>query len=521
MITLADNDLVLSNKDNRRGYAVLDDRIILPQAAVNKYGETETVNYALSNIALDIYERIDIFRSCSPIFSIVTGRMNYISGMDWRITQKKKFEDEIAYKIKFAKQIFDEFNGSEDPRHIGTTAKAKQFINQYLFDLLPDMSNFDKSLFRWSTKIRKDISFKAEEIEDWLHKPSKNMTIENFLKILVFNTHIHGIAGVYKKKSSFSNRINELYTLPGGSVYPRAKVFVDDPDGLIQVIDNYKAQLFDNDEATAISFAQFDTNDFCMPLDAIINNVSEILLFERRAADMSNGEKYPEKMVVFGQTVPFGDLGGNGESFSMPLPKNEQEKIQQTVNETRKDAILIVSGVGTPAVVDISRANTFTAQSERIRMIREQIGNVFGASNAEMNLTGTDNTNGRESSQTQERKDREKGIYPHLKSIENMFNYDIIPKRYSSDWIFSFEMTLSEKEQIEMWKNKLDSGLFSVNEIRTMDIGVDAFNDKQFDLPKGATPPQPEGSSMPPQGGGAGGAEGGGDIQSLLQSMGG
>jgi hypothetical protein len=154
-------------------------------------------------------------------------------------------------------------------------------------------------------------------------------------------------------------------------------------------------------------------------------------------------------------------------------------------------------------------------------MIREQIGNVFGASNAEMNLTGTDNTNGRESSQTQERKDREKGIYPHLKSIENMFNYDIIPERYSSDWIFSFEMTLSEKEQIDMWKNKLDSGLFSVNEIRTMDIGIDAFNDKQFDFPKGAAPPQPDGSSMPTGAGGAEGAEGGGDIQSLLQSMGG
>ncbi|MDR2193855.1 MAG: hypothetical protein LBP19_05230 [Treponema sp.] len=516
MITVSNSGLVFSNKENRRGYAVLDDRVILPQAAVNKYGETETVNYALSNIALDIYERLDIFRSCSPIFSIVTGRMNYISGMEWRITQKKKVEDEIVYKIKFAKQIFDEFKGGEDPRHIGISVKAKQFIARYLPDLLPDMANFDKSLFRWSTKLRKDIGNRAAEIEAWLHKPSRNTTIENFLKILVFNTHVHGIAGVYKKKSEFSNRINELYTLPGGSVYPRAKIFVDDPDGFIQVIDNYKAQLFDTGEAAAISFAQFDTNDFCLPLDAIVNNISEILLFERRAADMSNGEKYPEKMVVFGQTVPFGDLGGNGESFQMPLPKDEQEKIQRTVNETRKDAILIVSGHGTPAVVDISRADTFNAQSDRIRMLREQIGNVFGASNAEMNLTGTDSTNGRESSQTQERKDREKGIYPHLKSIENMFNYDIIPNRYSEDWMFSFEMSLSEREQIEMWKNKLESGLFSVNEIRTMDIGIDAFNDKQFDIPKGATPPQPEGDSV------AGAdADGGGDIQNLLKTMGG
>jgi hypothetical protein len=515
MIAMANDSLVFDNRRNRRGYAVLDDRVILPQAAVDKYGVTRTVCYALSNVILDVYERIDIFRSCSPIFSIVTGRMNCISGMEWKITQKRKVEDEISCKIKFAKQIFDEFRGSGDPRHKGIALNAKKFILRHLSDVLPDLSNFDKSLFRWSTRLRKKVEDRSREIEAWLHKPSKETTFEDFIKIIIFNTHIHGIAGVYKKRSDFSGRTNELYTLPGGSVYPKAKIFVDDPGGLVQVVDNCKAQLFDADEAAAVSFAQFDANDFCLPLDAIVNNISEILLFERRAADMSNGEKYPEKMVVFGRTTPFGDISGNGESFSMPLPKEEQEKIQRTVNETRKDAILIVSGHGAPAVVDVSRADTFNTQSQRIRMLREQIGNVFGASNAEMNLTGTENTNGRESSQTQERKDREKGVYPHLKSIENMFNYDVIPDRYSDDWIFSFEASLSERERIELWKSKLESGLFSVNEIRAMDVGVDAFNDKRFDFPKGEAPPQEQGAHPPSSEGGAD------EMQNLLRTMGG
>jgi hypothetical protein len=506
------NDLTFANKDNRRGYAVLDERTILPQSAVDKYGNSVTVNYALANVTLDIYERLDIFRSCSVIFALVTGRMNYISGIEWKVTQKRKLEDEIVYKLRFARQIFDEFSKSKEPKHRVVAVRARQFITRYLADVLPDLSNLDRALFRWSTALRKRVENKAGEIEDWLHKPAQDCTFENFIKKIIFNTHVHGVAGVYKKHSDFSGKINELYPLPGGSVYPRAKVFVDDPSGLIQVVDNYRAQLFDDSEAAAVYYSLFDENDFAIPLDSLVNNISEMLLFERRAADMSNGEKYPEKLVVFGQTVPWGDLTGNGEGLAMPLPKQEQEKIQRVVNESRKDAILILSGHGTPAVVDISRADTFNAQSERIRMLREQIANVFGASNAEMNLTGTDSTNGRDTSQTQERKDREKGIYPHLKSIENLFNYDIIPDRYSPDWFFTFEMSQSEAEQIELWKNKLESGLFSVNEIRTMDIGVNAFDGEQFDVPHGAGADKADAPGAD--------APGGGEVQNLLQAMG-
>jgi hypothetical protein len=59
------NDNTFANVGNRRGYACLDERVVLPQAAVDKYGDTVTVNYALSSLALDVYERLDIFRSCS------------------------------------------------------------------------------------------------------------------------------------------------------------------------------------------------------------------------------------------------------------------------------------------------------------------------------------------------------------------------------------------------------------------------------------------------------------------------
>jgi hypothetical protein len=292
---------------------------------------------------------------------------------------------------------------------------------------------------------------------------------------------------------------------------------------MIQVVDNYRAQIFDEAEAAMLHYAQFDVNDFAVPLDCLINNISEILLFERHAADISNGEKFPEKLVVFRSNVPFDDMSGNGESFSMPLPKEKQEKFQEAFNQVRKDAILIVSGHGMPAVIDISRADIFNAQSQRIRMLREQIANVFGASNAEMNLTGTESTNGRNTSQTQERKDREKGIYPHIKSIENLFNYDIIADRYSDAWLFSFETSLSQAEQIELWRNKVQSGVFSVNEMRTMDVGIDAFDDKQFDLPQGAQSGGQEGipGGQNAQEAPGGNPEGPEQMQALTQALGG
>jgi hypothetical protein len=148
MINIGNNSLSFTNLTNRRGYAVLDDRIILPQAAVDKYGNTITVNYALADIALDIYERLEIFHSCSIIFALVTGRMNYISGIEWKITEKRKVEDEIVYKLRYAKQIYDEFRGKQELWNDGVVLAVRRFVMRYLADALPDLTNFDKVLFR-------------------------------------------------------------------------------------------------------------------------------------------------------------------------------------------------------------------------------------------------------------------------------------------------------------------------------------------------------------------------------------
>jgi hypothetical protein len=206
-------------------------------------------------------------------------------------------------------------------------------------------------------------------------------------------------------------------------------------------------------------------------------------MFDQRAAEMADGTRPPEKLVVMGDRTPFGDIG---KEFDVPLSKPEQRRVEQILNEQKKEALRVLTGYGMPVVVDISRADTFQFQSERQRMVREEVGLVFGASNMEMNLTGAESTSGRNSSETQERYDLYKGIYPIIQGIERFYNREVLPFRYGVGYELSFKTGLSEREKLAALREKKDSGLYSVNEIRTRDLGEDPFSGEEFDKPSGA-----------------------------------
>ena len=119
-------------------------------------------------------------------------------------------------------------------------------------------------------------------------------------------------------------------------------------------------------------------------------------------------------------------------------------------------------------------------------MIREEVGVVFGASNAELNLTGSDATSGRETSETQERYDLYKGIFPTIQNLENFWNLRILPFRFGDGYEFKYDQQNTDAKKIREAGEKLQTGLFSVNEIRTKDLGEDPYPDEQFNKPNGA-----------------------------------
>ena len=107
-------------------------------------------------------------------------------------------------------------------------------------------------------------------------------------------------------------------------------------------------------------------------------------------------------------------------------------------------------------------------------------------SNIEVNLTGSENTSGRSTSEEQGKVDFGKGINPIKMIIENKITRDIIPSRYGSGYKFEYAEGQEDMDKLKRWLLEIQSGLKSVNEIRTNEMNEMPFSDKQFDLPMGS-----------------------------------
>jgi len=484
-----DNSNLPSNLrvNQKRGITVLSSRSLMGQSATLKDGQVVTAEFQLPYFTLTVAERLDIFRFCGPVFGVITSRMNRVASLEWKVTKQSREEDRIIEKIRSMRDLVQEYEDDKSSKAVGIRLRAMAHIFRYLPDVRMDLKNFDASLLRWSRKNKAITEDKCSEIENWLKSPNQGQTFENLTKSIVFDTHVHGIAVPFKEVQN--KLIENIYCLPGGTVYPIRGRNIGDPVSYVQVVDGFDPQLFFQDEVSCLQYAPHSDDPYGgIPLESLVNKVAESLMFDARAAEMADGTKPPEKLLAFGDRTPFGSLE---EQFEMPMDKDEQKRIETVVNEARKEALRVITGHGTPVVVDVSRADTFQYQSERQRMVREEVGLVFGASNTEMNLSGSDSTSGRSTSETQERYDLYKGVFPMMQSLENFWNQDILPFRFGSGYEFTYEPSLSESVRVKLLKDKLESGLYTANELRIEDMGRDPFRGEEYSLPRGAQPPQP------------------------------
>jgi hypothetical protein len=473
----------------QRGLNVYHVSQILRYSAVDKQGNRKGAGIDYPFFVLTIPERVDIARLCSPVFGVITGRQQRISSMGWKITRDSKISDRLAAEMKDAYSICKEhaeLARGGNYQSAGIVLKCLALLRKRLPDLTPDLSNFQRSLLRWSRRIKADAEDRCSEIEEWMAHPNEEDTLPNLTKKMVFDLHVHGGVAMYKKE--LNGVLENIYSLPGGSVNPIRGVTVGEAVAFCQIVDGMQPQLYYGDELSYLWYAPRTDNSYGqLPLEALVNKVAEILLFDQRAAEMADGTKPPEKLLAFGEQAPFGALG-EGMDMTVPLDTPEQKRIETLVNEARKEGIRIISGKGTPIAVDISRADTFGYQSERSKLVREEVGLVFGASPQEMNLSGSENTSGRSTSETQERYDKYKGIFPILQTLEEFWNHDVIPFRYGTGYSMAYESDVSEAEQVKLRAEKLQSGLYSTNEIRIKDMGEDPFDGPEFDKPMAAQP---------------------------------
>ena len=398
---------------------------------------------------LSIYDRIALAQKVDSVFGVVTGRSNRISGLEWTVTKESKQEDKIEEGLKMAKQIYDEYaTDGRSPKNIIVRGRMVRQISSVLPDVLPDLSNFSQSMMRWRKRIQMRNTDESQQIIDWLHEPNSEDDFEDFLKKWVGDLMIHGGDAIYKEY--VSGRLENLYHLPGGSTIPLRERFVGPQRMFIQAMPGLDPKVYFTDEITWSSyFPQSGIGYGLIPLEALVNKLAETLFFDQRAAEMADGTVPPEKVVIFGENTPFGDLTGE-EALQVPLSEHEATRLEVLLNQPRKDAIRVLSGVGQPTTLDLSRADTFNYQAQRQKDIREACAFVYNMSNMEINATGSGDTSGRSTSEAQADIEKEKGIYPMVKIIENKLNREMINLRFGSGYLFEFKSGLTDEQQVDM-----------------------------------------------------------------------
>ena len=295
---------------------------------------------------------------------------------------------------------------------------------------------------------------------------------------------IHGASSIYKEYMNV-NTLENFYVLPGGTVYPLRGIHVGSFVGYAQVVVGYMPKIYFQDEMTFTNYLPSAARSYgYVPLDALINKISEQILFDQFAAERADGTKEPEKLIVFGDNRSlYGDLTGD---ISLPMNPDEQKRIEEKINTIRKGAIATLSGVGTPVVEDISKADTFQQQSDRQDKLLRDIALVFNMTNMEINLAGGEFTSGKETSETQAEIEEGKGTQPIIQKIQSILNKRILPFRFGTDYIFQYKKGLSDFEQVKLDTMKQQSGTYTRNEIRIdrgdepiLEEGNDSLNQQQ------------------------------------------
>ena len=465
--------------------------------AINKHGETSTGTTERPLFLLSIDDRIEMFKRTTMLQGVITGRAKRIAGLNWKVIRKTKDDDRILAFLKEYKELYDELEGTTDIKMLATKFMMKKKLKERMPELMDDMSNFKPALRRLKRKMNRRDEDTSTEIEEWMKTPNIHDTFATLIHRWIVDLMIHGSVGLYKEYD-IQKKLSNFYVLPGGTVFPYRSPTVGGVSAYFQIIPTFEPKIYYDDEIAFSSYIPTSWSSYGeVPVEALINKVAETLMFDRRSADQADGTVPPEKLIIFGQNPsPFGGLTQTGE-FELPMEKAEQKRIETKLNTARKEAIATLSGVGKPVVMDISKADTYSAQSDRQDKLLRDMALIYNMSNMEVNLAGGDFTSGKETSDSQKEIDQEKGVGPILKSIEELINRQILPFRFGYDFEFKFDVEPSEQEQVELEEKKMRTKTYAVNEIRES-RGDDVFPDEKYDIPEEGVQQPPDGSEMDP-----------------------
>jgi len=485
-INTAYTDEHFSSEIDRRENPPRGVQIYLTSQSLGVTGRTKDGRYIPSRteypyFKLSVFQRNEIFKCCSPVFGVVSSRMNRISSMDFNIVPIRDTEDMEVDQMKSMKEVYEEYKNSMNLQHLTVRASVYNALKEKLLTLLPDMSNFDAALLRWKKTIKNVNTTEGEKIKEWLLEPNQGVTWENYVKKWVFDLMIHGAADTYKQ--SQEGILQNFDVLLGGSVFKLKNPYFSGMEGYIQAVYGHEPQIFFSDEISHSEYLPTSIQNHPMiPLEALINKIAESLFFDQFMAERADGTKPPEKaVIVTDNNNPFKDFDKDNPDVS--LDPGEQKRIEDKLNSPIQNGIVVLSG-NQATILDLSKADTMGVQNERQKDIREEVALVFNMSNMEVNLTGSGDTSGRATSESQAEIEQGKGIAPIVKHLENKVTKDLITARYGYKFKMQIAQQKNEKEEKEIDRLMLDTGEMTQNEIREK-YGKHAFG-PEYDKPREA-----------------------------------
>ena len=446
---------------------------------------------------LTVNERNEIFRLSSPVLGVVTSRMNRISALNYHIMPIKEVEDQVAEELKSQRDLYNEYGDMASYTDMFVRSKVVNELRGTLPDLKPDMSNFDNSLLRWKKRLNRQQQSKTQEIEDWLQEPNTGVSWSEFVKKWVYDMHVHGAAAIYKQNTE--GRLTNFDCLIGGTVYKVKNPYFSSMEAYFQVVPGFESQVFFSDEISYAMYIPTSTKSFgLIPLEALINKIAESMLFDKKMANEADDTRMPEKaVVVTDNNNPLGDF--DKENDGLPIDDIEQKRMEEKMNTPIQGGMITLSG-NSATVVDLTRADTLSVRNERQKDIREECALVYNMSNMEINLTGSGETGGRSTSESQAEIEAGKGVAPHVKTLEEKITRDAVNSRYGYGWKLEIERQRNEKEEQELLLLKLQTGDLTRNELRESK-NKSVFVGEEFDKPmdsEGAGTPQPGASERNP-----------------------
>lgn len=493
---LADSSLYELPTDkhhNYRGLNVFTLSELKSVSGITKRNEKITGQIQSPLFTLSPEERIGIMQTSSYVHAVISSRMNRISSLNWEVIHKKEIEDEFVCKFRDLRDIYNERSDMSSLEDLLIRHKIRLTLKQELPDLKDDFSNFDASLLRYKKRYQRNINQSKNEITTWINNSNIEDDFIDFTKKWVESLLVHGAVSIYKDYTN--EKLDNFYILPGGTVYPLRSYHVGSYMAYAQMILGTMPKIYFADEITFTNYLPSACRSYgYVPLDALINKIAEQILFDQLAAERADGTKPPEKLIIFGdQRNPFGDLTGE---IQLPVNPNEQKRIEEKVNTARKGAIATLSGIGTPIIADISKADTFAAQAQRQDKLLRDIALVYNMTNMEINLAGGEFTSGKETSESQSDIEEGKGTRPIIQKLELIMNRDIIPYRFGTDFVFKFSQELNEYAQIKLDAMRASSGTWTRNEIRVDRGDTPIFEEGNDSLQQAG--PQPDGSEANP-----------------------